>query len=80
MYAKETIWEIMEVGKSGPDPINKDREQLCFQVQLPVSVRGRWADVPHGRIMGHGEIHLQILSPNHLRATHRTGRFGGNER
>jgi hypothetical protein len=42
-------------------------------------VRGRWADVPHGRIMSHGEMHLQILAPNHLRATHRTGGFGGSE-
>ena len=42
-------------------------------------VRGQWADVPHGRAMSHGEMHLQILSPNHLRATHRTGGFGGSE-
>jgi hypothetical protein len=41
--------------------------------------RGRWADVPSGPSMGHGEMHLQILSPNHLRATHRTGGFGGSE-
>jgi hypothetical protein len=42
-------------------------------------VRGRWADVPHGRVMGHGEMHLQVMTPNHLRATHRTGGFGGSE-
>lgn len=42
-------------------------------------VRGRWADVPLGRIMGDGEMHLQVLSPNHLRATHRTGGFGGSD-
>jgi hypothetical protein len=42
-------------------------------------VVGRWADIPHGRGTGHGEMHLQVLSPNHLRATHRTGGFGGSE-
>jgi hypothetical protein len=42
-------------------------------------VRGRWADVPHGRVLGHGDMHLQVLSPNHLQATHRTGGFSGSE-
>jgi hypothetical protein len=51
-----------------------------FQGQIEGNmVRGRWADVPHGRITGHGDVHLQVLSPNHLRATHRTGGFGGGE-
>jgi hypothetical protein len=42
-------------------------------------VRGRWADVPHGRAASQGEMNLQIAGPNQLRATHRTGGFGGSE-
>lgn len=42
-------------------------------------VRGRWADVPQGRAMNQGELNLQIVSPNQLRATQRTGGFGGSE-
>jgi len=43
------------------------------------TISGRWADVPHGRIMNHGEMTLQIQAPNHLVATHRTGGFGGSD-
>jgi hypothetical protein len=40
---------------------------------------GRWADVPPGRIMNAGEMRIEILSPNHFRAIHRTGGFGGSD-
>jgi hypothetical protein len=51
-----------------------------FQGRLEGSqVRGRWADVPHGRTMNQGELNLQVVSPNQLRATQRTGGFGGSE-
>jgi len=42
-------------------------------------VIGRWADVPHGRIQNAGEMSLQILGADKLRATRRTGGFGGSE-
>jgi len=42
-------------------------------------VLGTWADVPQGRIMSSGEMSLQILAPNLLRAVNRTGGFGGSE-
>ena len=42
-------------------------------------VIGRWADVPHGRIQNAGEMSLQILGAHKLRATRRTGGFGGSE-
>src|SRR3989442_10140550 len=40
---------------------------------------GRWADVPHGGIHGAGEMELQVVSPNRLVATRKTGGFGGTE-
>jgi hypothetical protein len=40
---------------------------------------GRWADVPHGQATSAGEMRIEVLSPNHLRAIHRTGGFGGSE-
>lgn len=42
-------------------------------------VIGDWVDVPHGRNMNRGEMLLQILGPNQLRAVHKTGGFGGSE-
>jgi len=42
-------------------------------------VLGSWTDVPHGRIMNSGEMSLQIVAPNLLRAVNRTGGFGGSE-
>lgn len=41
-------------------------------------VRGRWADVPHGRNAGHGELNLEVVGPRQLKAVHRTGGFGGS--
>jgi hypothetical protein len=38
----------------------------------------RWADVPKGSIMGHGNLILQIKSKNELTAIQKTGGFGGS--
>ena len=42
-------------------------------------VLGTWADVPQGRVMNSGEMSLQVVAPNLLRAVNRTGGFGGSE-
>jgi len=41
-------------------------------------VGGTWADVPMGRIMGAGEMYLNIVSLDRLVASNKTGGFGGS--
>jgi hypothetical protein len=42
-------------------------------------VTGKWADVPHGRTRNSGDMSLQIVGNNKLRAIHKRGGFGGSE-
>ena len=42
-------------------------------------VRGRWADVPQGRIRNYGEMAFEIIGANKFRAIRKTGGFGGSE-
>lgn len=39
---------------------------------------GAWADVPMGRIMGSGEMHLSVVSLDRLVASNKSGGFGGS--
>ncbi|HBH86371.1 MAG TPA: hypothetical protein DDY17_02060 [Syntrophaceae bacterium] len=57
-----------------------------FQGQIAgTQIKGNWADVPQGRIMGSGQMVLQIIktapfSPEvRLKAITKTGGFGGSE-
>jgi hypothetical protein len=42
-------------------------------------VNGRWADVPHGKLRNAGEMSVEIVGSNTLRAVRKTGGFGGSE-
>jgi hypothetical protein len=42
-------------------------------------VGGHWADIPQGKGRQSGALTLQVLAPNKIRATHKTGGFGANE-
>jgi hypothetical protein len=42
-------------------------------------ILGHWVDVPKGVGRGAGEMSLEIVSPNRLRAISKTGNFGGSE-
>jgi hypothetical protein len=42
-------------------------------------VFGHWVDVPRGGGRGAGEMSLEIVSSNTLRAIRKTGNFGGSE-
>lgn len=42
-------------------------------------ISGRWADVPQGRIQSAGEMTLQVLGNDKLKAIRKTGGFGGSE-
>ena len=57
-----------------------------FQGKISGSrIKGNWADVPQGRIMGSGQMDLQILRVRpmslevRLKAIKKTGGFGGSE-
>lgn len=41
-------------------------------------IAGKWVDVPKGKNGGAGEITLEIVSSNQLKAVKRTGGFGGS--
>jgi hypothetical protein len=68
------LWWYGQSGDNGRTWTN------VFQGRIEGSqVIGSWADVPHGQIMHNGEMSLQIVAPNFLRAVNRTGGFGGSE-
>jgi hypothetical protein len=68
------LWWYGQSGDNGRTWTN------VFQGRIEGSqVIGNWADVPHGQIMHNGEMSLQIVAPNFLRAVNRTGGFGGSE-
>ncbi len=76
-YLRQVGNQLWWYGQSG-DGGNSWSNVLSGQIEGG-QVSGRWADVPHGRIMGSGEMTLQIVAPNLLRAINRTGGFGGSE-
>ena len=41
-------------------------------------VAGKWADVPKGRVRQSGDMTMQIVSSNRLKAVRKTGGFGGS--
>jgi hypothetical protein len=68
-----TVWWLGESGDNGASWTN------VFNGQVQgMQITGNWADVPQGRIMGSGNMTLQIQDANHFRATSKTGGFGGS--
>ena len=76
-YIRQLGAELWWYGESG-DGGNNWSNVLHATLQGNRAV-GRWADVPHGGIHGAGEMELQVVSPNRLVATRKTGGFGGTE-
>jgi hypothetical protein len=76
-FLRQVSNQLWWFGRSGD---NGGTWTNVFQGRIEGSqVIGTWADVPHGRTMNNGEISLQIVAPNFLRAVNRTGGFGGSE-
>ncbi|HHD64920.1 MAG TPA: hypothetical protein ENK96_11315 [Desulfobulbaceae bacterium] len=42
-------------------------------------IKGQWADIPQGRTLNSGDMILQIIGTNKLRATRKSGGFGGSQ-
>ena len=68
-----TVWWYGESGDGGATWTN------VFHGTIQSNrVVGEWSDVPKGRIDSSGEMELQIDSAGQLRATRKTGGFGGS--
>ena len=67
------VWWLGKSGDSGATWTNVFHGQIAG-----AQVKGRWSDVPHGRVMSGGEMTIQVVNANNFKSIHKTGGFGGS--
>jgi hypothetical protein len=78
-YVRQVGNDVWWLGKSGDAEPGANWTNVFHGQVAGANVNGRWADVPHGRIMSGGVMVVQILNPNHFKAINKTGGFGGSD-
>jgi len=75
-YIRQIGNEVFWYGEKAPT--GPQWSNIAFGVKVGDTIILKWVDVPKGAIMGKGELHLRVISPNKIQAVMKTGGFGGS--